>query len=253
MSGHPDVRGMVVGMEGQIEAGRALALEAGLLLDLAKTGDHEAAAQVNLLTPVVKAWCTDMANEVAGLGVQVHGGMGFIEETGAAQYVRDARILSIYEGTNGVQAQDLYIQKLSRDRGAAMQDWLLAAENIVKTTYDDPALAEAAKRLTTALSTLREANAVMLDYDVLHGAAVSVPYLRLFGHIAGAMMLFRSAVAAKEQRDNSGDTTFYQEKITAMAFYLTHILPETTAFLETIRTGSDTVTSTETGIFGKEI
>src|SRR6202045_872685 len=122
---HPDVKRMLLTMKSTTEAARALALYAAFQLDLATySGDagHRAAAQsrTDLLIPIVKGWCTEMGNEMAAIGVQVHGGMGFIEETGAAQYVRDARITTIYEGTTGIQANNLLGRKLGRDRGAAM-------------------------------------------------------------------------------------------------------------------------------------
>ena len=122
---HPDVKRMLLTMKSSTEAGRALALYAAFQLDLAKYSDDEeqrAAAQsrADLLIPIVKGWCTEVGNEMAAVGVQVHGGMGFIEETGAAQYVRDARITTIYEGTTGIQANDLLGRKIGRDRGAAM-------------------------------------------------------------------------------------------------------------------------------------
>ena len=123
---HPDVKRMLLLMKSQTEASRALALYAALQLDLAQYAADETArgaalGRGELLIPIVKGWCTEIGNEVAGLGVQVHGGMGFIEETGAAQYVRDVRITTIYEGTTGIQSLDLIGRKLGRDRGAAMQ------------------------------------------------------------------------------------------------------------------------------------
>ena len=121
---HPDVRRMLLDMKAHTEAGRAIAYHAGLAIDIARHSTDEgqkmaAQARVNLLTPIVKAWTTDCANEVAAIGVQVFGGMGVIEEAGAAQHVRDARVLTIYEGTNGIQANDLVFRKLINDQGAA--------------------------------------------------------------------------------------------------------------------------------------
>lgn len=233
---HPDVRRMLLTMKAQIEAGRALAFEAGLMLDLAKAGDEAAARRVGLLTPIVKAWCTDMANEVAGLCVQVHGGMGFIEETGAAQYVRDARILTIYEGTNGIQAQDLFIQKIRRDKGQAMQEWLDEAER-----RNDPELKD-------ALAALKQATAHMLACDPVRGAAVSVPYLQLFGCVAGAHMLARAARAARDWKD--GDPAFRESREHLAAFFMAHILPRYKGLLDTVLGGGETVATGEDRIFG---
>lgn len=124
---HPDVRRMLLSMKAQIEAGRMLAYEAAFAIDCAHEGDADAQAKVDLLTPVVKSWCTDMACTVASTGVQIHGGMGFIEETGAAQYYRDARITPIYEGTNGIQALDLSLRKVLANKGVAAAAWVAQA------------------------------------------------------------------------------------------------------------------------------
>lgn len=229
---HPDVRRMLMSMKAQIEAGRALAYEAGLAFDLAKSGDQTAAARVNLLTPVVKAWCTDMANEVAGLGVQVHGGMGFIEETGAAQYVRDARILTIYEGTNGVQAQDLFVQKLLRDKGAAAHAWFQEMEQYLEDILDDKA--DITARIREAVQDLKQATGHMLASGLLQGAAVSVPYLKMFGTVAGAVMLARAAHAARDK-----DNAFRDSKIMTARFYNAYILPQYKAWHNTIMSGED--------------
>jgi len=121
---HADVKRMLMSMKSQIEALRALTYEAALNLDLANQGDETAQARVDLLTPIVKSCATDMALDVTSTGVQIHGGMGFVEETGAAQYYRDARILPIYEGTNGIQALDLVFRKTLRDQGAATKTYL---------------------------------------------------------------------------------------------------------------------------------
>ncbi len=232
---HPDVRRMLLSMKAQVEAGRALALEAGLALDLARAGDEASSRKVGLLTPVVKAWCTDIANDVAGMGVQVHGGMGFIEETGAAQYVRDARILTIYEGTNGVQAQDLFVQKLRRDKGQAMQEWLRETQS------------ENHAALKDALAALKEATEWMLGCDLADGAAVSVPYLKLFGYAAGAAMLSRAAGAAQK---GEGDPDFRRAKTETAAFFMAHLLPRYKGLLDTVIAGSKSVTAADEKMFG---
>ena len=186
---HPDIRRMLMRMKSLTQAGRALAYEAASYLDLARTGDKAAQARVDFLTPIVKSWCTDLAQEVTYLGVQIHGGMGFIEETGVAQYYRDARILPIYEGTNGIQANDLIFRKILRDGGAAFTAWrtevgeVLQAHELGRASLKD--IDDAASFLKT-----NEKNP-----DVL--AAAAVPFLNLAGLIAGAAMLERSAIAAK--------------------------------------------------------
>src|SRR3712207_2685452 len=119
---HPDVRRMLTLMKAKIDAARAICLGAAVAADLGERGDERARRRYELLVPVAKAWSTDVGVEVASLGVQVHGGMGFIEETGAAQHYRDARIAPIYEGTNGVQAMDLIGRKLGQDNGLAVTE-----------------------------------------------------------------------------------------------------------------------------------
>lgn len=201
---HPDVARMLGIMSALTKAGRALAYEAAYYLDKAGNGDAPAQARVDLLTPIVKAWCTDNAVEVASLGVQVHGGMGFIEETGAAQYYRDARILPIYEGTNGIQANDLVFRKLLRDKGAAMAEW---TESIKKSARSN-AVVQAAARLDQATASLLACG----QPDVQAIAATT--YLELCGIVGGASMLDRMALANPED----GDTA---------QFYNRHILTKT--------------------------
>lgn len=186
---HPDIRRMLMRMKALTQAGRALAYEAASYLDLARTGDKAAQARVDFLTPIVKAWCTDLAQEVTYLGVQIHGGMGFIEETGVAQYYRDARILPIYEGTNGIQANDLIFRKILRDNGAAFGAWRSEVGGVLGAHEQGRA---ALADLDAAVSYLT-ANAK--DLDVLAASAVS--FLKLAGIIAGAAMLERSAQAAQ--------------------------------------------------------
>lgn len=207
---HPDVQRMIMTMRAKVVAARALAYHAAGLADLAMTGDgpgdRMAAALVDLLTPVVKAWCTDLAVEVTSTALQVHGGMGFIEETGIAQLYRDARILPIYEGTNGIQSADLIFRKLARDNGETLRLWLAGAP-------DHPAVA-----------TLNRATDHMLARiaggDMAAAAFVGVPYLNALGIVSGAIMLDRLA--------RQGDA----EMVALQSFYTTHILPHAGAWAE---------------------
>jgi alkylation response protein AidB-like acyl-CoA dehydrogenase len=219
---HPDVKRMLMHMKALTNAGRMLAYEAALHLDLARAGDKNAQAAVDLLTPIVKAWATDNAVTVASLGVQVHGGMGFIEETGAAQFYRDARILPIYEGTNGIQAMDLVFRKLTRDNGAAALAFLAEVEKF-------KALSEAAASVKTA--TVRLLTLAVQNPE--RAAAVCVPYLNAFGILAGGYMLSRAAHAAKGAM-NEGDAVFMQEQIDLSDFYRAHILPHAAAYLAAV-------------------
>lgn len=226
---HPDVRRMLLSMKAQIEAGRMLAYEAAFAIDCAHEGDAAAQAKADLLTPVVKAWCTDMACNVASTGVQVHGGMGFIEETGAAQYYRDARITPIYEGTNGIQALDLSLRKILTNRGAAAAAWSAQARDDIRALGDETGR----RMLGDALDALETATAWILERggkgDLEAVAAVNVPYLNAFGAIAGGVMMARAAI--------KGD----REKAMTAAYYFHHILPSYKGHIDTVLKGAPSV------------
>ena len=220
---HPDVKRMLLTMKSQTEAMRALALYAAFQLDLAEhSGDaHERAAaqaRAELLIPIVKGWCTETGNEVAAIGVQVHGGMGFIEETGAAQYVRDVRITTIYEGTTGIQANDLIGRKIGRDRGAAMQ--ALLADMETRAQGDSPSRtrrSQATRRAALeAVGQLGAATQSLLQVagDAPRSSAwrCSVPYLKLCGYVTGGWLLAKSAAIAAAKVAGA-ERDFYAAKI----------------------------------------
>src|SRR5205814_8716110 len=195
---HPDVRRMLLWMKAATEAMRALAYLAAAAIDAgrATTGEAQFRAQrrADLRSPVVKAWCTDLGVEVASTGIQVHGGMGYIEETGAAQYLRDARIAPIYEGTNGIQANDLVGRKLGRDRGEAARE--LIAE-MRATLAELGGLDGIRAPLETGIEALEEATEYLVAAEPALAAAGSAPYLQLFGTVAGAWLMARLALAAR--------------------------------------------------------
>src|SRR6185437_1700917 len=185
---HPDVKRMLLLMKAQTQASRALILYTALQFDLAEYGSDDAArhaayARGELLTPIAKGWCTELGNEVAAIGVQVHGGKGFIEETGAAQYMRDVRITTIYEGTTGIQSNDLIGRKLGRDGGAAMAALLLDMERDLQTLAAADAGVDAIRAAALdGVRQLRDATAALLGTLATRpdaGMAVSVPYLKL--------------------------------------------------------------------------
>lgn len=251
---HPDVRRMLLTMRALTEASRGLTYLAAASLDLAKRHPDSAErahhqARVDLLTPVVKAWSTDIGVEVASLGIQVHGGMGFIEETGAAQHYRDARITPIYEGTNGIQANDLIFRKLARDGGAAARSFLdeiTILETTLKAAPGDD-LAVLGQLLTAANEALRQATLAMVETvaaDPRRAASGAVPYLRLFGVVAGGLVMGRSALAATQALSQGGaDSEFYETKIATARFYADHILSQAPAMLHPIRHGAASVLS----------
>ncbi|MEQ1708562.1 MAG: acyl-CoA dehydrogenase [Terricaulis sp.] len=181
---HPDVRRMLMTMKAKIQAGRALCYACAVAAD---SGDK---AREDLLTPIVKSWCTDMGVEVASLGVQVHGGMGFVEEGGGAQFYRDARITPIYEGTNGIQALDLYGRKLLGDRGEAMR--ALIAQARETSAYGH----RGAARLGQAADALNEATDYMLGAARADAAAGASEYLALVGDVAAGMLLAKGLLRA---------------------------------------------------------
>jgi alkylation response protein AidB-like acyl-CoA dehydrogenase len=234
---HPDVRRMLLSMRAATEAMRALAYYAAAAIDASRqTGDGEAQfraqRRADLLIPVVKAWCTDLGVEVASTGIQVHGGMGYIEETGAAQYLRDARIAPIYEGTNGIQANDLVGRKLSRDEGEAARELIAEMRAILG---DLGGLDAIRAPLETGIEALEQATDYLVDAEPALAAAGSAPYLALFGTVAGGWLMARLALAA---RVKGGD--FAAAKLATARFYAEHFLARAPAYLPAI-TGGKTV------------
>ncbi|MDB5410501.1 MAG: putative acyl-CoA dehydrogenase [Rhodospirillales bacterium] len=246
---HPDVRRMLLAMKAQTEAMRGVAYVTAGGIDRARRHPDPATRQaaqlrVDLLIPVVKAWSTDLGVDVASLGVQVHGGMGYIEETGAAQHLRDARIAPIYEGTNGIQANDLLGRKLMRDKGAAAQA-LIAEMRGVATLLaaargDD--LAAIRTHLTQAVDALEEATRWIVenwDADPARTLAGATPYLKLLGTVAGGWVMALAALAAQRRLGaREGNPAFSTAKLVTARFYAEQYLPAATALLPAIRGGA---------------
>ncbi|MGH7095384.1 MAG: acyl-CoA dehydrogenase, partial [Stellaceae bacterium] len=191
--------------------------------------------RADLLIPVVKAWCTDVGVMVASTGVQVHGGMGYIEETGAAQHLRDARIAPIYEGTNGIQANDLVGRKLGRDQGEAARNFF--AEIAASLPGLDGELAPVRARLAKGLTVLERATAFLVAAEPAAAAAGSVPYLALFGTVAGGWLMARIADAAQARRDT--DPRFAAAKLATARFYAEHFLTQAPGYLPAIESGAE--------------
>jgi alkylation response protein AidB-like acyl-CoA dehydrogenase len=226
---HPDVKRMLLQMRAMTAAARSICYATAVALDVAARAQDakvraDAAARGALLTPIAKAFSTDIGNEVAYLGVQVHGGMGFIEETGAAQHYRDARITSIYEGTNGIQSIDLVTRKLTANGGASVWSLLAELDATVKQVEgsNDPAFGTTSAKLRDALGSLERASRWLLERvatrpnDALAGAT---PYLRLFGATLGGCMLAGEALAAKAGGGERYVTLarFFAENVTVQA------------------------------------
>jgi 3-(methylthio)propanoyl-CoA dehydrogenase len=248
---HPDVRRMLLTMKANVEAMRALALYTALQLDLARAATDEAVRAAallrgELLIPIVKGWSTELASEIASLAVQVHGGMGFIEETGVAQTLRDVRITSIYEGTTGIQANDLVGRKLGRDRGAAMSALLGDTLRELNDLKGSDAIMRSVRNATIeAITMLRDATEALRQQVAETPArayAVSVPYLHLCGRVLGGAMMARSAAIASAKLAAGGaDERFYRAKLQTARFYAEHLLPQSLGLLRIIKSGGASV------------
>ena len=234
---HPDVRRMLMLMKSQTEAMRALAYVVAAAMDLAlKTKSKTHQAFVDLMIPVVKGWCTETGIEVASLGVQVHGGMGFVEETGAAQYLRDARITTIYEGTTGIQAMDLVGRKIGRDGGAIAKAWL---GELKKLDGQLSAHREIRKALADGVKAVEECVEFIVSVkDPRVPSAGAVPFLKLMGIVAGGWQMARAALAAAKA---SSDDEFGKAKIATARFYADHVLVQAPALRNTVVNGADGV------------
>jgi hypothetical protein len=232
---HPDVRRMLLSMKALAETGRALTYYAASCLDKAKRHSDPAVrrynqALVDLLIPVVKAWNTDNAVEVASLGVQVHGGMGYVEETGAAQYFRDARITPIYEGTNGIQALDLVGRKVAREKALTVNSFMALVRGLDKelAASENDAIADIRAQLAAATDSLEVATAWLVRTYADNPAAVgagAVHYLKLLAFVAGGWLMARAALIADDKLDlGDGNADFLQGKIVSARFFANHYL-----------------------------
>jgi 3-(methylthio)propanoyl-CoA dehydrogenase len=247
---HPDVRRMLLLMKSQTEAMRALAAVVAVALDSARLHPSAEARQrhqafVDLMIPILKGWCTENSVEIASLGIQVHGGVGFVEETGAAQFMRDARITPIYEGTTGIQANDLIGRKLARDGGLAAQTVIAEMKALAAQLAAVPTLADSAAAFSAAIDALQRAvRYVVESYNTdIHGVSVgAVPMLKLFGIVAGGWQLLRSALISQQRlaapRDRGADAAFYAAKIQTSRFYADHVLSHAAGLAHSIIHGS---------------
>jgi 3-(methylthio)propanoyl-CoA dehydrogenase len=236
--GHADVRRMLMTMRSQIEAMRHLIYLNGKAIDdsrYALTPEARSAATelADLLTPMSKAWCTDLGNEVCSLGVQIFGGMGFCEDTGAAQLYRDVRIAAIYEGTNGIQALDLFGRKLPMRDGAVVRELIETMRNDLKT-LDGGSLSTLREDLSAGIDALEQAVRWMLSAgraEILDGMSGATPFLRLFATVVGGWLMARQAVEATKA---GIDDTYNAAKVATAEFFLDQILPTGTALLSQV-------------------
>lgn len=253
---HPDVRRMLMSMRSQTEAARALAYVGAALSDLAHHHPDQAKRTANLaiyeyLVPVIKGWATEMSEQVARDGVQVHGGMGFIEETGAAQHYRDAKILTIYEGTTAIQANDLVGRKTVRDGGAVAKALIAQIRDVERQlgdaqNADFAAIAQRLQEGSAALEQVVEYVVANIRTDVKVVFAGSVTYLKLAGIVLGGWQMARAALAAQKRLDaGEGDAAFYRAKIGTARFFADHILSQAPGLCTSIVDGAAGVLALE--------
>jgi len=244
---HPDVRRMLLSMKAQIEAMRAFAYVMAADMDFARRHPDPAErgrrqARVSLLIPVLKGWCSELAIEIASTGIQVHGGMGYIEETGASQYLRDSRIASIYEGTTGIQAADLVGRKLAPDQGEAMTD-LIREIRAIEAKLGDEELKAIRDALTAAVDALQLATRWVLEIvgrDPQAAMAASVSYLMLVGYVCGGWQMARAALVCKRELPSLEDHDFHRQKLATARFYADQILPKVDALRKAVTSGAST-------------
>ena len=247
---HPDVKRMLMSMKSQVEAMRALAYLCAADYDIA---DHHADAEQreaatrrsNFLTPIVKGWSSETGQELASLGIQVHGGMGYVEETGAAQYLRDVRITTIYEGTTGIQAGDLVGRKTLRDGGAGARALIADMRATVAAMRDSSSgVAVVRDALEGSVNSLEQAVdwIVAAADDPQLTAAASAHYLRLCGIVCGGWMMAEGARISQEKlHAGAPDAAFYEAKLASAKFYAAQVLPAASALASTIIDGSHAI------------
>jgi hypothetical protein len=253
---HPDVRRTLAGMKARIEAARAICLLTAVSADLAKAAaseDQRAAARLReeLLTPIAKAWSTDAGVEIASQGVQIHGGMGFIEETGAAQHYRDARIAPIYEGTNGIQAMDLAGRKLGLEGGegarALIADMRATAADLID--HADERLTPLGQRLDTAVDAAEAATAwIAARRGQADGLAGATAYLKLMGDTIGGWLLGKGAIAAADGK--AGDAAYEDARIGLAAHYAETVLAQVPGQTPAVTAGAEGLMALDAAALG---
>jgi alkylation response protein AidB-like acyl-CoA dehydrogenase len=251
---HPDVARMLLTMSAGTQAARALALYVAGQLDVAKQSDDgsiraHAQQRADLLIPVVKGWSTELGIRLTSLGIQVHGGMGFVEETGAAQFYRDVRGAALYEGTTGIQANDLVGRKLVRDKGVAMHALLEEMRSDLHSAERDIRLREIHRTVAHAIGVLNEATVTMLNFASAaprRAQAVAVAYLEMCGTVVGGWLMARAAmVAITRLTDRSEDPEFYAAKLQSARFYVDNYLPSVLALGAIVNKGSDAIVESD--------
>ena len=245
---HADVRRMLMTIKAYVDAMRYLMYDNQLMLDVEYFGEDEemkafGEERCGILTPITKAWISDLGVELSNVAIQVYGGMGYVEETGVAQYLRDARIAPIYEGTNGIQALDLMFRKLPLDNGQAMQRLLSDVNEVIdEMKQDDEELVSMAEKLEKEVNTLSEITlwlgSKMLEGELVDASAGATPYLKMFGQVLGGYYMGKAAILANKKFKETGDE-FYKDKITLSKFYIEQLLPLASGYASSITAGKE--------------
>ena len=221
-------------MRSLTEAMRALILVSAEIMEKAHSGNHDCKMKEGFLIPIIKGWSTELAQEVTSNGVQIHGGMGFIEETGAAQYMRDARILPIYEGTNAIQANDFMFRKTLRDNGITAQSFI---KDMNSECADNNEMIEAINLASETLNFILENRD---DQEML--SCVSFDYLMGFGYLVGGWLMHKANLKAQEKLStNQKDNSFLKGKILSSEFYDLHILPRIQTHFKIVLKGANVI------------
>ena len=244
---HADVRRMLMTIKSYVDAMRYLMYDNQLMLDLEYFAEGElkefGEERCGILTPITKAWISDLGVELSSIAIQVYGGMGYVEETGVAQYLRDSRIAPIYEGTNGIQALDLMFRKLPLDNGQAMQRLLTDVNKVIdEMNNGGELLSNLAQKLKVEVDKLSEVTlwlgSKMLEGELVDASAGATPYLKMFGQVLGGYYMGKAAVLATKKLEETGDE-YYKEKITLSKFYIEQLLPLASGYASSVTAGKD--------------
>ena len=244
---HADVRRMLITIKSYVDAMRYLMYDNQLMLDLEYFAEGElkefGEERCGILTPITKAWISDLGVELSSIAIQVYGGMGYVEETGVAQYLRDSRIAPIYEGTNGIQALDLMFRKLPLDNGQAMQRLLSDVNKVIDEMNEGgEVLSDMAQKLKVEVDRLSEVTlwlgSKMLEGELVDASAGATPYLKMFGQVLGGYYMGKAAILATKKLEETGDE-YYNEKITLTKFYIEQLLPLASGYASSVTAGKD--------------
>ena len=244
---HADVRRMLMTIKSYVDAMRYMMYDNQLMLDVEYFAEGDlkefGEERCGILTPITKAWISDLGVELSSMAIQIYGGMGYVEETGVAQYLRDSRIAPIYEGTNGIQALDLMFRKLPLDNGQAMQRLLGDVQKVIdEMEQDDEIISSMAEKLEKEVTTLSEVTlwlgSRMLEGELVDASAAASPYLKMFGQVLGGYYMGKAAMLANKKFKETNDE-FYSDKLTLSKFYIEQLLPLTSGYASAVTAGKE--------------